>query len=100
MSADRSVIETTILALCAKRGAGKSICPSEVAREIAVGDDKAWRPLMQPVRETAVALARSGRVVILRKGRPQDPSVPIRGVIRLRQAEPRSPPPAPPGATG
>lgn len=86
MSADRSAIEATILALCAARGAERSICPSEVARALAGGDEKAWRLLMHPVREAALALARQGRIAILRKGRPQDPAAPIRGVIRLRIA--------------
>ena len=84
MSADRSAIEATILALCAARGAERSICPSEVARALAGSDEKAWRTLMHPVREEALRLARAGRVVILRKGRTQDPHAPIRGVIRLR----------------
>jgi hypothetical protein len=100
MSADRSVIEATILALCATRGAEGSICPSEAARAIAGSDEKAWRLLMHPVREAAAALAREGRIVILRKGRPQDPAVPIRGVVRLRIGEPLEPPPARPRATG
>jgi hypothetical protein len=84
MTADRSAIEAAILALCAERGAERSICPSEVARALAGSDEKAWRLLMHPVREEALRLARDGRIVILRKGRPQDPHAPIRGVIRLR----------------
>ena len=84
MSADRSAIEATILALCAARGPAKSLCPSEVARALAGADETLWRPLMQPVRATALALARAGRVEILRKGRVHDPAVPPKGVIRLR----------------
>ena len=83
MRADRSEIEKTILALTGERGAGKSICPSEVARAIAGPDEKVWRLLMHPVRETALALARDGRLVILRKGRPVPAGEPVRGVIRL-----------------
>lgn len=84
MSADRSEIEATILALCAARGPARSICPSEVARALAGDDERAWRLLMQPVRAAAVALAREGRIAILRKGRPVPAGEPVRGVIRLR----------------
>lgn len=84
MSPDRSAIEATILALCAARGPAKSICPSEVARALGGPDEGAWRRLMQPVREAAMALAREGRIEILRKGRAVTAGAPVRGVIRLR----------------
>jgi hypothetical protein len=74
-------IRDAILAQAEARGAAKSICPSEVARALA---PDAWQPLMARVRRAAVALAREGRIDILRKGRPVDPEVEIRGVIRLR----------------
>lgn len=83
MRADRSEIEKTILSLTTARGEGRSICPSEVARAIAGNDEKVWRLLMHPVRETALALAREGRIVILRKGKPVPADEPVRGVIRL-----------------
>ncbi len=38
---------------------------------------------MHPIREVAMALAREGRVAILRKGKPVPAGEPIRGVIRL-----------------
>lgn len=66
-------------------GPDRSICPSEVARALAP-DEATWRPLMPRVRAAAVALAREGRVEVLRKGKPADPSAEIRGVIRLRMA--------------
>ncbi len=90
--ADRATIEEAILRLTAERGEGKSICPSEVARALAGPDEKVWRLLMHPIRETAVALARQGRIAILRKGRPQDSSTPIRGVIRLAAVRYELPP--------
>jgi hypothetical protein len=74
-------IRDAILAQTAARGAAKSICPSEVARALA---PEAWQPLMARVRREAVALAREGRIDILRKGKPVDPAAEIRGVIRLR----------------
>jgi hypothetical protein len=68
-----------IMRQVAARGAGKSICPSEVARALA---PDAWRPLLGPVRQAAAALAAEGRLAILRKGRPVPPEA-MRGVIRL-----------------
>ena len=76
----RQSIEDTIFALLAEREPGKTICPSEAARAL---DGAAWRRLMPPVRATAVELARQGRLVITRKGRPADPDA-FKGVYRLR----------------
>lgn len=77
MSEDR--IEAAILALVEARGAGKSICPSEAARE---AFPETWRGHMRHVRAAAVHLARQGRIVILRKGKPVDPEN-FKGVYRL-----------------
>ncbi len=71
------------------RGAGKSVCPSEVARAFAEQRRKPtdppdlWRAYMNPVRQQAKALARQGHIAILRRGRPVDPHAPVKGVIRL-----------------
>lgn len=81
------LIEAQILALTAARGPDKSICPSEVARALQPETaDDGWQRHMTPVRQAAIRLAGTGRIEILRKGRPVDPAVPgeIRGVIRLR----------------
>jgi len=83
---DREAIAAEILRQVADRGAEKSICPSEVARALAPEAD-AWRRLLGPVRAAAIALAREGRIAVLRKGRPVDPGQPVRGVIRLRIGE-------------
>ena len=75
----------TILALCAAVGPLKSIDPSEAARHFARerGEDElAWRHHLHKVRQSAVGLAREGRLVILRKGKPVDPED-FRGVYRL-----------------
>jgi hypothetical protein len=80
---DRAAIAAAILRQAAGRGAEKSICPSEVARALAPEED-AWRRLMGPVRAAAIALAREGRIEVLRKGKPVDPGQEVRGVIRLR----------------
>lgn len=68
------------------RGAGKTICPSEVARSIAGPDEKTWRHLMKPIRTEAVRLVREGRLRILRKGRDVDPDD-FRGIYRLAVPE-------------
>ncbi|UFN51054.1 DUF3253 domain-containing protein [Roseomonas sp. OT10] len=81
----RERIAATILDLATARGSSKGICPSEVARALAGPDEPpdAWRRLMGPVRAEAVALARAGRLQILRKGKPAGLEE-LRGVIRLR----------------
>lgn len=80
---DRAALAAEILHQVAARGGNKSICPSEVARALAP-EEEAWRRLMGPVRDAALALAREGRIEVLRKGRPVDPGQAVRGVIRLR----------------
>jgi len=78
---DPSKVEAAILQAVTAHGAGKSICPSEVARAITPpGED--WRAAMHAVREAARRLARANRLTILRKGRPVDPDA-FKGVIRL-----------------
>ncbi|MCS6855204.1 MAG: DUF3253 domain-containing protein [Elioraea sp.] len=76
-------IAEAILRLCAERGPGKSICPSEVARALAGDDERVWRLLMHPVRREAFRLAEAGRIEVLRKGKPIRPGE-AKGVIRLR----------------
>ncbi len=79
------LVEDTILALIAERGPTKTICPTDAARAIARDrgeDDLAWRRWLSPVRNAAKGLARQGRLVIYRKGKPADPDD-FRGVIRL-----------------
>jgi hypothetical protein len=77
-------IEDAIFALLAERDPGKTICPSEAARSAWSGPEpEGWRGLMPQVRSTAVGLARSGRLVITRKGKAADPNS-FKGVYRLR----------------
>lgn len=77
--------EAAILRLCAARGPAASICPSEAARALAGGEE--WRRHLGTVRDAAAALARAGRIEILRKGKPVAPEA-MRGVIRLREKPP------------
>ena len=73
-------IEDEIFNQLARRDAGKSICPSEVAKVIA---PERWQREMGRVRAVATGLARQGRLVITKKGKPVDPDA-FKGVIRLR----------------
>ena len=82
---ERLPLEETILRLCADRGADKSICPTDAAKAFAEArgeDDLAWRRWLTQVRSTAVGMARQGRLIIYRKGKPADPDD-FRGVYRL-----------------
>ncbi|WP_237213154.1 DUF3253 domain-containing protein [Falsiroseomonas oryziterrae] len=83
---DHDAIAAEILRQTEARGAGKSICPSEVARALAP-EEEAWRRLMGAVRAAAIRLARDGRIEVLRKGKAVDAESEIRGVIRLRVKE-------------
>ena len=73
-------VETAIFDLLAKVPAGKSVSPEDVARAV---DPEGWRRMLGRVRGTAVGLARAGRLVITRHGKPADPDT-FKGVYRLR----------------
>lgn len=74
-------LKTTILKLVNERGPEKTICPSEAAREL--GEDSDWKKLMDPVREAARELHKSGQIQIEQQGQPVDPDQ-CSGPIRLR----------------
>jgi len=71
-------LEDAILNVLARAG-GKTLSAPEIAQAVAAGD---WHPLLSPIRASAIELARAGRVVIYRKGKPADPDD-FRGVYRL-----------------
>lgn len=81
------------LDLLAAAGPGQSLSPAEIAQTFAAPRRKKsdppdhWRRYMNAVRQQALHLARAGRIVILRRGRVQDPQAPIKGVIRLALAD-------------
>jgi hypothetical protein len=80
--ADPATVE--ILRQLALPGA-RSLSPIDIARALA-GEEagEKWQKLLPAVRRAALALARDGRIEILRHGKPVDPAAPVRGVIRLR----------------
>jgi hypothetical protein len=73
-------IEAAIFDLLGKLPAGKSVSPEEVARSV---DPEGWRRLLGHVRAISKGLARQGRLVITRHGKPADPED-FKGVYRLR----------------
>ena len=78
---DPAIIEATMLDLLQRRGAGKTICPSEVARAV-VGEATGWREAMPLVRAVAGRLVRADLVVATQRGVPVDPRR-AEGPIRL-----------------
>ena len=72
-------LEDSILDVLMRAGSGTLSAP-EIAHTISPDGD--WHGLLVPIRRTAVALAKAGRLVIYRKGKPADPSD-FRGVYRI-----------------
>lgn len=72
-------IEASILRLVEKRGAGKSVDPAEVAKDL---EPDNWNQHLRPVRAVAIRMAATGKITILRKGKPVDPED-FKGVYRL-----------------
>jgi Protein of unknown function (DUF3253). len=82
-SAEELEIKNCILTLLKKRGPGKSICPSEVARKLYPDN---WREKMENVRSTARIMAKGGELRITQRDKELDPDK-IKGPIRLRFIE-------------
>jgi len=85
----REELEAVIVRLLAARDPGRTICPSDAARAAYDGADgpEGWRALMQPVRETAYAMADDGRLEVTQSGRVVEGRT-ARGAIRLRLPRP------------
>ena len=77
---DPQMIRQCILEKTEARGTEKTICPSEVARELG-GDD--WRSLMDSVRQAGIALADTDKILVTQKGKVVDPHT-VKGAIRYR----------------
>lgn len=78
--AESKKIRDAMLRLLAERDGDKTICPSEVAREIDPAD---WRRLMPSIRSEAVAMAGRKEIEIRQKGEVVSPDGEIRGPIRI-----------------
>ena len=79
-SAQDESLESTMRAMLARTGTGRTICPSDVARAVSPDD---WRPLMEPTRAAARRLVAAGNAEITQGGRVVDPST-AKGPIRIR----------------
>ena len=73
-------MEAVILEVVGKLAPGKSASSEEVAR---AADPQRWQRLTGHVRNTARGLARQGKLVVTRHGKPADPET-FKGVYRLR----------------
>ena len=73
-------MEAVIFEVLGKLAPGKSASSEEVAR---AADNENWRRLTGHVRNTARGLARQGKIVVTRHGKPADPEK-FKGVYRLR----------------
>lgn len=80
-SPDDDTIAREIVRQCMERGASKSICPSEVARALAV-DEAEWRTMLPDVRRVAEMLRLEGRIAVMQRGQPVS-AVETKGPIRL-----------------
>lgn len=78
MTPSRDEIAAEIARLVSARGAGKTICPSDVAR----GLSEDWRVLMADVRRVAGEMAARGEIIVTQKGAVVDAAT-AQGPIRL-----------------
>jgi hypothetical protein len=78
MQLSQSAIEAEVARQVKLRGAGKTICPSDVARALATD----WRGLMPHVRSVAAQMAERGELRVTQKGVAVDALL-ARGPIRL-----------------
>lgn len=73
-------IAQTILTMAAQRAPDKTVCPSEIARELFPDD---WRKHMDDIRMEAIKLQKAGKVQITQKGKPVDVDL-IKGPVRIK----------------
>lgn len=81
---DAAALRAELVRQIAALAPGKSLCPSDIARALGGTHPDQWSRLMPAVRRTAIDMAKSGNLVILRKGKIADPDD-FRGVYRLAQ---------------
>lgn len=77
---DEQVMEEKILALTRAAGHERTVDPSDVARALMPPDQ--WQRALPVVRRVALRLARTGQLLLFRKGKPVEPET-LRGVYRL-----------------
>ncbi len=83
-------IAEKILELLAGAAPHKSISPEDVARAVAEGRRRPndppdlWRRYLPAVKQQALYLARAGKLIVMRKGKPVDAQS-AKGVIRYKR---------------
>jgi hypothetical protein len=80
MTVDRATLRQHLLKKVQERGVEKSICPSEVARDLGGAE---WRSLMEPIRSVGAELVESGEILALQRGQPVHP-LSAKGPIRFK----------------
>ena len=80
------IIRDCILRIAKKRGVNKSLCPSEVARDL---HPENWRSLMPEVRRVTALLVQEGEVAVTQFGKPVEP-LNAKGHIRISLAPSQS----------
>lgn len=74
-----------IMSMAKKRGLEKTLCPSEIARQLSSNEDE-WRTLMEPIRTAAAKLIDQGQLVCKQHGEIVDIRT-VKGPIRLQVTE-------------
>ncbi len=77
---DFRTIRRCILAQVRARGLEKTICPSEVAKELGGAE---WRSLMPAVRAVGFDLVKTGEIQVTQRGQVVDPAN-VKGALRFR----------------
>jgi hypothetical protein len=80
MLIDQITIQAHLLQKAQQRGINKSLCPSEIARDLG---GEAWRSLMDSVRQAGATLIETGDLVALQRNQPVDPWQ-AKGAIRFK----------------
>ena len=81
MSDPKPILRESILTLLDQRDEGKTICPSEAARE---AFPENWRDHMEITRQVGIDLAERGEIEICQGGKKVS-DYQFRGPIRLRK---------------
>ena len=79
MKDQKKLLEETIMEMLIERGAGKTICPSEVVRRLYPEN---WREKMDEIRSVAKELVIQKLIVITQKGEIVTPDA--KGPIRFK----------------
>ena len=83
-------IAEKILEMLAAAAPNKSVSPEEVARAVAENRRRpkdppdVWRRYLPAVKQQALYLARAGKLIVMRKGKPVDAKS-AKGVIRYKR---------------